>query len=60
MKFIKEAVYIYKLRNLNPEAKIKELIESYSFLLSIGELNLENKEDSEDIFWLDKILINLY
>ena len=50
MKFIKEAVYIYKLRNLNPEAKIKELIESYSFLLSIGELNLENKEDSEDIF----------
>ena len=60
MKFIKEAVYIYKLRNLNPEAKIKELIESYSFLLSIGELNLENKEDSEDIFWLDKILITLY
>ena len=48
MKFIKEAEYKYKLRNLSPEDKVKELIESYSFLLSIGELNLENNDDSDD------------
>ena len=48
LKFIKEAEYKYKLRNLSPENKVKELIESYSFLLSIGELNSENNEDSNE------------
>ena len=47
-KFIKEAEYKYKLRDLCPEDKVKELIESYPFLISIGQLNLENEQDSDD------------
>lgn len=48
LKFIKEAEYKYKLRKLSPEDKIKELIESYSFLLFIGELNLGNNDESDN------------
>ena len=52
---IEEDEYKYKLRNLSPEDKVKELIESFSFLFSIGELNLEkneNSDDSSDSIWI--------
>ena len=49
LKFIKEAEFKFKLRNLNAELKMKELFDVYLFLKNVGELENNDIIANEDI-----------
>ena len=49
LKFIKEAEFKFKLRNLNAELKMKELFDVYLFLKIVGELENNDIIANEDI-----------